>query len=272
MNAPELLGARALRELLSSGDVRPRKRYGQNFVVDPNTIRKVLDVAALDGSSRVLEIGAGVGSLTLGLASIAGQVTAVEIDDRLIPLLQRTMEERNNVDIVHADVMDMDLARLRANVVVANLPYNLAATIVLKLLMDAPSVERLTVMVQREVGERLVASAGSKIYGQTSVLLAFYASARIAAQVSKRAFYPVPDVDSVLVRIERRSTPDVDASAFHDVVRAAFSQRRKTLRNSLASLTPEAATAFDDSGVSLDLRAEDVELDGYVALARALAS
>ena len=271
MSTPELLGARALRELLSSGDVRPKKRYGQNFVVDPNTIRKVLEVADLDEGSHVLEIGAGVGSLTLGLASIAARVSAVEIDERLVPLLERTLAGRGNVEVVHADVMDMDVASLDADSVVANLPYNLAASIVLKLLMDAPKIEHLTVMAQREVGERLVASPGSKIYGQTSVLLAFYARARVAARISKRAFYPVPDVDSVLVRIDRRATPDVDPSVFHRVVRAAFAQRRKTLRNSLATVTSDIAK-LEDAGVSLDQRAEDVDLDGYAAITKAASS
>jgi 16S rRNA (adenine1518-N6/adenine1519-N6)-dimethyltransferase len=268
MKSSGLLGARALRELLDSRTIRPKKRYGQNFVVDPNTIRKVLDVAALDANAHVLEIGAGVGSLTVGLASVAARVTAVEIDDRLLPLLEDTVREHENVAVLHADVMAMDVEAVEADSVVANLPYNLAASIVLKVLTDAPSVRSLTVMAQREVGERLVASPGSKIYGQTSVLVAFYASARLAGAVSRRAFYPVPDVDSVLVRIQRRSEPDVDPSSFQHVVRAAFSQRRKTLRNALASLSADGSV-FEGAGVSPDERAESLSLSDFVALTRA---
>ena len=270
MSGSDLLGARALRELLARGGVHPKKRYGQNFVVDPNTIRKVLDVAALDERSHVLEIGAGVGSLTLGLSTAARRVTAIEIDERLLPLLRESVGERGNVEIVHADIMRLDLARVEADAAVANLPYNLAASIVLKLLFEATSVRSLTVMAQREVGERLVASPGSKIYGQTSVLLAFHASARVAARVSRRAFYPVPDVDSVLVRIDRRPAPEVDEERFREVVRMAFAQRRKTLRNSLSQLGPDLSRAFGAAGIDPDARAETVDLDRYVALAREL--
>jgi 16S rRNA (adenine1518-N6/adenine1519-N6)-dimethyltransferase len=262
----DLLGPRALRELLDSRSLRPKKRYGQNFVIDPNTIRKVLEVASLAPEAHVLEIGAGIGSLTLGLAGAAGRVTAVEIDDRLIPVLEESLGTAPNVEIVHADVMKMDLTSVGAADVVANLPYNLAASIVLKVLMEAPRVRSLTVMAQREVGERLAARQGSKAYGQTSVLLTFHAEATVAARISRNAFYPVPDVDSVLVRIERHEPPDVDEALFRRVVRAAFAQRRKTLRNSLADLAPD----FGATEVSPDARAEDVDIDGYLALTNAL--
>ena len=265
-----LLGARALRELLDESGVRPKKRYGQNFVIDPNTIRKVLDVADLGASSHVLEIGAGVGSLTLGLAAASERVTAVEVDERLVPLLERSLSAVSNVTVVGEDVMRMDLSSLDADAVVSNLPYNLAASIVLKVLMEAPSVRSLTVMAQREVGQRLAASPGSKIYGQTSVLVAFYAQARVAANISRRAFFPEPDVDSVLVRVDRAPHPDVDPDLFRKVVRASFEQRRKTLRNSLSALGRDTASAFAASGVAPDARAEDVDLDGYVALTKAL--
>jgi 16S rRNA (adenine1518-N6/adenine1519-N6)-dimethyltransferase len=268
VTTPELLGARALRELLESRDIRPKKRFGQNFVVDPNTIRKVLDVAALPPEGHVLEIGAGVGSLTRGLASASERVTAIEIDDRLIPILRDSSPP--NVDVVHADIMKMDLGGIDADAVVANLPYNLAASIVLKLLFEATSVRNLTVMTQREVGERLSAGPGSKVYGQTSVLLAFHAQARSVAPISRRAFFPVPDVDSVLVRIERRDPPDVDADRFRGVVRAAFAQRRKTLRNALSVVSPDIGSVCELAKVSPESRAEDVDLAGFVALTEAL--
>jgi 16S rRNA (adenine1518-N6/adenine1519-N6)-dimethyltransferase len=270
VNAPDLLGARALRELLASRDVRPKKRYGQNFVVDPNTIRKVLDVAALRPDAHVLEVGAGVGSLTLGLVATGARVTAIEVDERLLPLLERSVARYDNVEIVQGDAMKMEPERLAADAVVANLPYNLAASIVLRLLMEVPAIQSLTVMAQREVGERLTARPGSKVYGQTSVLVAFYARAEVAAPITRRAFYPVPDVDSVLVRIDRRGTPQVDPQTFHRIVRAAFAQRRKTLRNSLASLAPDMASLFERAGIAPDARAESVGLEGFVALTEAI--
>jgi 16S rRNA (adenine1518-N6/adenine1519-N6)-dimethyltransferase len=254
--------------MLESRGLHPKKRYGQNFVIDPNTIRKVLDVSELTGDEHVLEVGAGLGSLTLGLAQVAGQVTAVEIDERLLPLLRETLAGATNVDVVQADVMRMDLDR-DVDSLVANLPYNLAASIVLRVLYEAPSVRRLTVMAQREVGERLVAPPGSKVYGQTSVLLAFHAHATLSARISRNAFYPVPDVDSVLVRIDRRPPPDVDEETFVRVVRASFAQRRKTLRNSLSGLVADVDALFDRVEVPSSARAEDVDLDGFVALARA---
>jgi 16S rRNA (adenine1518-N6/adenine1519-N6)-dimethyltransferase len=265
------LGARALRELLDSRNVRPKKRYGQNFVVDPNTIRKVVDVADVHPGSHVLEIGAGVGSLTLGLAATEARVTAIEVDERLLPLLSESVTGRDNVQVVHGDVMKMDPAALSGDAVVANLPYNLAASIVLKVLTEVPSVASLTVMAQREVGERLTAASGNKVYGQTSVLVAFHASTKVAARISRRAFYPVPDVDSVLVRIDRRPPPDVDPQLFRDVVRAAFAQRRKTLRNALAPMSDDLDRVFQDARVSPDARAESLDLSGYVALTEALA-
>jgi 16S rRNA (adenine1518-N6/adenine1519-N6)-dimethyltransferase len=269
VNETNLLGARAVREMLDRRGLHPKKRYGQNFVVDPNTIRKVLDVAALNDKDHVLEIGAGLGSLTVGLARVAGRVTAVEVDERLLPLLTESIGDASNVEVVHADVMKMNLD-LDVDAVVANLPYNLAASIVLKVLYDAPSVGRLTVMAQREVGERLVAPPGSKIYGQTSVLLAFHARATVAARISRNAFYPVPDVDSVLVRIDRERPPEVDEMTFVRVVRAAFSQRRKTLRNALAELGPGTQDAFAKADVAPTARAEELGLDAYVGLARAV--
>lgn len=270
MTDVRLLGARALREMLDSRGLHPKKRYGQNFVVDPNTIRKVLDVADLRGDEHVLEIGAGLGSLTLGLAGSAARVTAVEIDERLLPSLNENVAGLENVEVIHADVMKLDLTGIAPDVVVANLPYNLAATIVLTVLFDMPSVRNLTVMTQREVGERLAADPGSKIYGQTSVLVAFHASAGAAARISRNAFYPIPDVDSVLVRLDRRDTPDVDESTFVRVVRAAFGQRRKTLRNALGPLTDDAVGVLERVGIPPTVRAEDVGLDGFVAIARQL--
>ena len=271
-SASPLLGAARVRSLLESHGVRPTKSLGQNFVVDPNTIRKTLAVAAIEPSAHVVEVGPGAGSLTLGLASVAERVVAIERDERLLPVLDDVLRDSPNVEVVNRDAMEVDFGSLDATALVANLPYNIAATLVVKVLEEAAELLRSTVMVQREVGERLTAPPGSKSYGATSALVAFFADARVAATVSRNAFWPVPNVDSVIVVIERRpAVPDVDVRSFFRTVKAAFAQRRKTLRNSLAVLagsTEEAERWLQDSGVAPDRRAEDVAPAEYVALAR----
>jgi 16S rRNA (adenine1518-N6/adenine1519-N6)-dimethyltransferase len=269
-----LLGARRLRELFDKHSVRPTKALGQNFVVDPNTIRKVLSIAALSPSDRVLEIGAGAGSLTLGLASTAAHVTALEFDARLIPVLTEALDGIGNVDVVRADALDADLGRLDVDAVVANLPYNIAVPVVMRVLEEAPSITAVTVMTQREVGERLAASPGTKAYGQVSVLVGYFARARVMSPVSRRAFWPVPNVDSVIVRLDRHDdAPSVDRALLFEVVKASFAQRRKMLRNNLAALAggAEAAeAAMEQAGIDPRARAEEIALDGYVRLAERL--
>ena len=273
MNAPTpLLGAARLRALLDEHGVRPTKSLGQNFVIDPNTIRKTLAVADLDPDSRVLEVGAGAGSLTLGLASSSAHVVAVERDERLLPVLGSVLADVDNVEVVHADALEVSLSSYETSSLVANLPYNVAASVVLKALEDAPSIRSLTVMVQKEVGERLAARPSSKTYGATSVLLAYFAKARVAASVSRNAFWPPPNVDSVIVRIDRSPVlPDVDARAFFNVVKGAFSQRRKTVRNALAAWTGSVEGAEDAlraAGIDPAVRAESLAPERYVELAK----
>jgi 16S rRNA (adenine1518-N6/adenine1519-N6)-dimethyltransferase len=270
---PPLLGARAIRSLLDKHNVRLRKSLGQNFVIDPNTIRKVVKVAGVKPDDHVLEIGAGAGSLTLALAGAAARVTALEIDERLTPILDEVVSGIGNVEVVVGDAMKMDLDGIGAARVVANLPYNLAASVVLRILGEAPSIRDLTVMTQREVGERLAAEPGSDAYGLTSVLLAFHAEARVADRVSRNAFFPVPGVDSVIVKILRRAEPEVDRKTFYRLAKAAFGQRRKTLRQSLARElgSPEQAENLAMAvGIDPTSRPESLSLDGFVALAREL--
>jgi 16S rRNA (adenine1518-N6/adenine1519-N6)-dimethyltransferase len=272
----QALGAARVREALDRHGVRPSRTLGQNFVIDPNTVRKVVAAAALDGSERVLEIGAGVGSLTVALAGAAAHVVTVEIDSRLIAILQETLVGHANVDVVHANALHEDLGALGANRVVANLPYNIATPLVMKVLGEVPMVEELTVMTQKEVGERLAAGPGSRVYGQASVMVAYHARASVAASVSRRAFYPVPRVDSVVVRISRRPRKvSVDLEHLRAIVRAAFAQRRKTLRNALASVagSSEAAEdALNRAGIDPRGRAEEIDLEGFAAIARALST
>jgi len=274
VNQPELLGARRLREVLARHDVRPTKKLGQNFVVDPNTIRKVLAVADLDPDDSVLEIGAGAGSLTLGLAGHVRKVVAVECDRRLVGVLHEVTGGVGNVEVIEADALRLDLGAVAAAKLVANLPYNIATPLVLRALELAPGISHLTVMVQKEVGQRWAAGPGSKIYGRASVMVAYWTEARVAGEVSRRAFWPVPSVDSVIVRLVRRPVPpEVDRRALFEVVRSAFSQRRKSLRAALAPLAGSPGLAEDlcrDAGVASTARAEDTTLEEFVSLASSL--
>jgi 16S rRNA (adenine1518-N6/adenine1519-N6)-dimethyltransferase len=272
MTETSLLGARRLRELCERHGIRPQKSLGQNFVIDPNTIRKVVQVAGLVPTDVVLEIGAGAGSLTLALAEIAQRVVAVEIDARLVPLLEESLAGLDNVEVRNDDAADLLITGTGANKLVANLPYNVAVTLVLLVLERAQGISELTVMTQREAGERLAAVPGSKVYGLTSVLSQFFSKVAVAGRVSRNAFWPVPNVDSVIVTLTRRSElPDVDVNTFVAVVTAAFSQRRKMLRNSLATRTGDTETATEvlqRAGIDPRSRAEDLSVDEFVALAR----
>lgn len=255
--------------MLASHEVNPTKSLGQNFVVDPNTIRKVLQVARIAAGDHVLEIGAGAGSLTVGLAAAADGVVAVEVDPRLVDVLHETLAGTRNVEVVAGDALKIPLADIAATKLVANLPYNVAVPIVLRVLEEAPQIEEMVVMTQREVGERLVAPPGSKTYGQVSVLVAYFGSASLAAKVSRRAFWPMPNVDSVLVRIQRKRPPPISPERLFPVVRAAFGQRRKTLRNNLqAPPGLDLEAALEAAGVDPGARAEQLGLEDFVAIAK----
>jgi 16S rRNA (adenine1518-N6/adenine1519-N6)-dimethyltransferase len=259
--------------VLDRHDVRPKKALGQNFVIDPNTIRKIVAVAAIDEGDRVVEIGAGAGSLTVALAGAAAHVVAIELDGRQLPVLEEVVGAAPNVEIVHGDALTMDLSTWEADLLIANLPYNVATPLIARILETAPGIRELTIMTQREVGERLAASPGSKIYGQISVVVAYFATARVAARVSRKAFYPKPNVDSVIVTIARRATPSVSYEAFKPLVRAAFAHRRKTLRNALEGFADANAvrSALEAAGLDGSERAEQLDLSAFERLAGALA-
>ena len=263
------LSRRDISELLTANGLAPRRALGQNFVADPNTVRRIARLARVGPGDRVVEIGAGLGSLTMALAETGAQVTAVEVDRGLVPVL-RGLVEPLGIDVVEADAMTVDWLALLGDgpwVLVANLPYNVATPLVVDLLEGVPAVERMLVMVQAEVGERLAAAPRTGPYGAVSVLVAYWATARVAGKVPASVFVPRPRVESVLVSIERRPTPDLDVGydRLKEVIRAGFGHRRKMLRGSLAGVVePEA---FAAAGVDPAARAEELGVDEWGRLA-----
>lgn len=269
-----LLGPGDVRRLLSEHGVRPSRALGQNFVADPNTVRRIVRLAGVGPDSRVVEIGAGLGSLTRALAATGATVMAVEIDRHLLPILRAELGSAPNVTIMEADArrLDWDLPAAPGAPwqAVANLPYNVATPLVVELLERAPQLRSLFVMVQREVGERLAATPGQKAYGAVSVKVAYWATAKVAGLVPATVFVPRPAVESALVQILRRPEPAVPLeTATYErlctVLAAGFGQRRKMLRRSLAGVVP--AAAFVGSGVDPESRAEDLDVETWGRLA-----
>ena len=265
-----------VRRLLDQHGLAPSRARGQNFVVDPNTVRRIARLAEVGPGDRVVEIGAGLGSLTLALAETGAAVTAIEVDERLVPPL------RSVVEPVGATVVEGDALRLDWNAVlvggpwilVANLPYNVATPLVADLLDGVPAIRRMLVMVQREVGERLAAGPGDEAYGAVSVKVAYWARARVVGRVPPTVFHPVPNVESALVRIERRDEPavgpEVDPAWLFRIVTAGFGQRRKMLRRSLATLV--APDAFEAAGIRPEARAEELSVTDWGRLAACTSS
>lgn len=275
-----LLGAAAIREIAAELELRPTKQRGQNFVIDANTVRRIVELSGVGGGDAVLEIGPGLGSLTLGLLEAAGSVTAVEIDDRLAARLPRTARERLGADtadrlrVVAADALQVDeLPGPPPTAVVANLPYNVSVPVLLYLLERFPSWDRGLVMVQLEVADRLVAQPGSKVYGVPSAKLAWWASAERVGTVPPKVFWPVPNVDSGLVRIERRPQPSDLREATFKVIDAAFATRRKMLRSALAPLfgsSGASAAAIQRAGLVPEVRGEVLGIDDFARIAAEL--
>lgn len=266
----------ASRQLESRGH-RAKRALGQNFVVDPNTVRRIARLAGVGPGDAVVEIGAGLGSLTLALAETGADVTAVEIDENLLPLLSGNVEHLPNVRVVHGDATRLDWGTLLAGRddwhLVANLPYNVATPLVADVLDDVPAVRHLFVMVQKEVGERLAASPGDDAYGAVSVKVAFHAEASVAGTVPPTVFLPRPNVDSALVSIVRRREPvaaDVSRDLLFSLVRAGFAKRRKMLRGALAGVATESQ--MEQSGIAPTARAEELSVHDWVRLARTVAA
>lgn len=282
---PRLLGPAEIRDLAELLAVTPTKKLGQNFVHDANTVRRIVQAAGVEAGETVLEIGPGLGSLTLGLLEAGADVIAVEIDGRLaeqLPHTAKVMQPGTRLTVVHDDALRVTTLPDDPTRLVANLPYNVSVPVLLHLLEHIPSLRSGIVMVQAEVGHRLAADPGSKIYGAPSVKAAWYGRWRIAGQVSRMVFWPVPNVDSVLVGFERGVAPgdppgtEAERLAVFDLVDAAFQQRRKMLRQSLSARfggSAAAATAvLERAGVDPQARGEQLTVDDFLRIARAAAS
>ena len=265
-------------DLLSRYDLRAGVKHGQHFLVDPNTVRKIVRLADVHADETVLEIGPGIGSLTVALSEAAGRVVAVEIDTHVAEALREVIADATNVDLVLGDAMELDFGSVLPSScrLIANLPYNVATPLMLRVLDEAPSVTGGLVMVQRELGERWTSSVGGRAYGSVSVHIAYRAEASIVAHVPKTVFMPPPKVESVLVAFTRREIAPVDVSnepKFFAFVRGAFGHRRKTLRNSLLAMGREkdrVEAALSSVGVEERARPEDVSLETYASLFGAL--
>ena len=277
-----LLGAADVRRIAADIGFRPSKQRGQNFVVDANTVRRIVRTSGIGVDDVVVEVGPGLGSLTLGLLDVARHVVAIEVDSVLAARLPVTVAEQapehvDRLDLVEADAMRVEsLPGPPPTTMVANLPYNVSVPVLLNFLEQFPSITSGLVMVQAEVAHRLAAGPGSRTYGVPSVKAAWYAEVRLAGTISRSVFWPVPNVDSALVAWNRRPPPADDdlRSRTFEVVDAAFAQRRKTLRSALSRLagSPGAAEhALVEAGIDPGLRGEQLDVGDFARLARVLA-
>ena len=260
------------------------KKYGQNFLIDSHVIDKIISVADLDKNSRVLEIGPGIGTLTQYLAEAAGEVVAVEIDDKLIPILSKTLTEYDNVRVIHGDILKQDTEQIfggKPFKIVANLPYYITTPIIMSLLESGVPAQSITVMIQKEVAERMQAAPGSKNYGALSLAVQYYAEPYLAANVPPNCFMPRPNVGSAVINLKRLETPPVsvkDPSQMFKLIRGAFNQRRKTLANAVANFDGVAYSredvekALEAMGLDTRVRGEALTLEQFAALSDELTS
>jgi 16S rRNA (adenine1518-N6/adenine1519-N6)-dimethyltransferase len=291
MNKPmemmkEIVTSSRTRDIIRKHHFTFKKSLGQNFLIDGNVLDQIIAAAGLDETKGALEIGPGIGSLTEQLAKAAGKVTAVEIDKRLIPILQDVMSPYENVSIVHSDILKTDLQQLWkeqfascAGVsVVANLPYYVTTPIIMKLLEERLPLENIVVMVQKEVAQRMAAKPGGKEFGSLSIAVQYYCEPELVCIVPGKSFIPAPNVESAVIKLKRRSQPAVsvpDEAKFFHVVQTAFSQRRKTLANNLSAFSGkerkgELSELLLRCGVQPERRAETLSLDEFARVCEAL--
>ncbi|WP_125106338.1 MULTISPECIES: 16S rRNA (adenine(1518)-N(6)/adenine(1519)-N(6))-dimethyltransferase RsmA [Gulosibacter] len=274
----QLLGPAQIRDLAEQLDLQPTKKLGQNFVHDHGTVRRIVATAEVTPGEHAVEVGPGLGSLTLALLEAGARVTAIEIDPRLAEQLPLTVAERApgaELRVVESDALKVDAVEDEPVALVANLPYNVSVPVLLHLLERVPSLRRGVVMVQREVGERIAAGPGSKIYGAPSVKAAWYGQWRTAGLVGRKVFWPVPNVDSILVEFRAHDEPlgdDALRRRLFELVDAAFGQRRKMLRQALApsfgGSAQEASAALERVGLEPTARGEQLSADDFLRLAR----
>lgn len=271
-----VIGKSDLKNIMEKHDLKPSKSLGQNFVVDPNTILKIIRAANIEKHQQILEIGPGLGSLTSQL-SITSKVVAIELDRYLVPALEEVLNhfgERENVEIIHQDAMKIDWKEFFSHrqgiwKMVANLPYNIATPLIVTLLENAPKIQSIFVMVQLEVGERFAASPKSKAYGIPSVKAQYWAETKVLGKVSPNVFLPIPKVDSAILQIIRKpSPPEVNYTNFSRLIQTAFQHRRKMIRKSLSTLIP--ISNFTIAEISPQSRPEELSVADWVKLTNTL--
>ncbi|OQM47089.1 16S rRNA (adenine(1518)-N(6)/adenine(1519)-N(6))-dimethyltransferase [Anoxybacillus sp. UARK-01] len=276
------------REILNKYGFSFKKSLGQNFLIDTNILRRIVDFAELSNETGVIEIGPGIGALTEQLARQAKKVISFEIDQRLLPILADTLSLYSNIRIIHQDVLkaniqhiiDEELAEIHDIMVVANLPYYVTTPIIMKLLTDRLPIRGIVVMLQKEVADRISASPGTKDYGSLSIAIQYYTKAETVMNVPRTVFMPQPNVDSAVIRLTKREKPAVevvDESFFFQVVRASFGQRRKTILNNLISHLPNGKQQKEnierglaDSGIDSKRRGETLTIQEFAALSNRL--
>ena len=270
-----MLGANEIRQLASKLGIKPTKKLGQNFVIDPNTINRIVTASGITSADRVVEIGPGLGSLTLGILAVTNSVMAVEIDAALAAELPGTIAKHapaSTLQLVHADALRLTELPDQPTALVANLPYNISVPVLLHFLETFPSIKKGLVMVQSEVAHRLAAKPGGKDYGSPSLKMAWYGPTRLAGNIGRNVFWPAPNVDSALVYFERSIEREQDRNRVFAVIDAAFGQRRKTLRQALSSWAGSPSMAEEicrRAGIDPGARGEQLLVDDFIAIAGA---
>ncbi len=283
MENKRLYSPKYIKEILSKYGFKFSKSLGQNFLIDGNIVRKIVEKAKITKEDCVLEIGPGMGTLTEELALSAKKVLAIELDKNLLPILDETLEDYENVEIVHGDVLKVDLEKLieekldnKPVKVVANLPYYVTTPIITKLLESNLNIDSIIVMVQKEVAERMEAKPGGKDYGSLSVFVNFYSIPEIIINVPKTVFMPQPKIDSAVIKLNiKKDLPDIDKDKFFKIVKAAFSKRRKTLLNALSSygfsIDKEVIKeTLEQLNIKPEIRAENLSIEDFIKISKSL--
>ncbi|MCF6464331.1 16S rRNA (adenine(1518)-N(6)/adenine(1519)-N(6))-dimethyltransferase RsmA [Clostridium sp. Cult2] len=285
MNNERLYSPKYIREILDKYGFRFSKSLGQNFLIDGNIVRKIAQEGNITKEDYVLEIGPGIGTLTEELALNAKKVVGVELDKSLLPILEETLKDYDNVEIIHGDILKVDIKGLIEEKlgggpikVVANLPYYVTTPIIAKLIEEDLNIESIIIMIQKEVAHRIIASPGNKQYGSLSVFVNFYTYPEILITVPKTVFMPQPKVDSAVIKLElKEELPEVDRKVFFQVVKTAFSKRRKTLLNSLSSNPwgldkEQIRETLIKANIPLEIRAENLKIEDFVKISKTLPS